>query len=94
MNGYIESIMDTESGICFLSGKRCDTVRHEIFFGTGNRALSKKNGCWVNLSPEMHRQVHADRETDLMLKKECYKRFCATRSREEFYRLFRRYYDD
>lgn len=52
-NGYNNSILSTENGTCFICGKQCTTVRHEIF-GASNRQLSKKYGLWVNLCPECH----------------------------------------
>ena len=48
-NGYNPSILATEDGVCMLCGLCTDTARHEIFYGTGERSLSKRYGLWVNL---------------------------------------------
>lgn len=61
-NGYNESIMSTEEGVCVLCGLVTDTARHEVFYGTATRALSKKYGLWVNLCPRCHARVHADKK--------------------------------
>lgn len=56
-NGYNESLFDTEDGICFLTGAKCDTARHEIF-GASNRHISKEDGLWIAVAPEVHRAIH------------------------------------
>ena len=89
-NGYAPSILETEPGICYLCRSHKDTARHEIFFGTGNRKLSKACGLWVNLCPRCHALVHEDKRADEALKR---RGFEAYGDREDFYKLFRRYYD-
>lgn len=59
-NGYSESLFDTKDGVCFLTGKACTTARHEIFNGS-NRANSKEDGLWINVSPEVHELLHKDK---------------------------------
>ncbi len=94
-NGYNPSILDTEEGLCYLSHAVGETVRHEIFFGPGNRKLSKEYGCWCYLLPEIHDALHAEiGDYDDFLKHLCYRKFCERYGREKFYSLFRRYYDD
>ena len=94
-NGYAPSIMDTEPGIDYLTKSPClDTVRHEIYFGVGNRKISKANGFWVNLSPISHKIVHSDSHYDNRLKIECYQTFLKTHSRDDFKKLIGRYYDE
>lgn len=61
-NGYNKSLLDTEYGVCYLCSYHGDTARHEIFYGTGTRALSKRFGLWINLCPRCHAEVHADKE--------------------------------
>ena len=61
-NGYAPSIMATTAGECYLCPYVGDTARHEVFYGTGTRALSKRYGLWVNLCPRCHAEVHADPE--------------------------------
>lgn len=62
-NGYNKSIMNTASGVCFICGRETETARHEIFYGEGERKLSKLFGLWVNLCPECHAEVHEDKRT-------------------------------
>lgn len=96
-NGYAPSILDTKQGICFTCGNYGDTVRHEIYYGVGNRAVSKANGCWVNLCPECHRIVHEKADNgrlDASLKRSCYRVYCIDHDKAEFYSLFRRFYDE
>lgn len=94
-NGYNPSILDTHEGVCYLTHKQGETVRHEIFYGTGNREWSKKLGCWCYLSPETHEKLHAhEGDYDEYLKHLCYNIFCELFDRETFYKIFRRYYDD
>ena len=59
-NGYEPSILATTSGVCYLCGAYCETARHEIWGGTGERSLSKRYGLWVNICPACHREVHAE----------------------------------
>lgn len=61
-NGYNKSLLDTEAGECYLCPYVGDTARHEIFYGTSTRALSKRLGLWVNLCPRCHAEVHADKK--------------------------------
>ena len=56
-NGYIESIMTTTDGECYICGRVCDTARHEIY-GASNRTNSKAWGTWVALCPTCHERVH------------------------------------
>ena len=63
-NGYNKSIMATTAGECYLCGYEGETARHEVFYGTGARALSKHYGLWVNLCPRCHAEVHADPESE------------------------------
>lgn len=93
-NGYAPSIMETEDGLCFMHKGKCETVRHEIYFGTGNRKVSKANGFWVNICPRCHAYIHANKDTDEELKRECYRVFTRSHSPEDFFRLIGRYYED
>jgi Zn-finger protein len=83
-NKYNKSILNTEQGRCFVCGLSTETCRHEIFFGKGNRAISKKLGFWVNICPECHRKIHGDREMDLMLKKLAEMKYLETHDMSEF----------
>lgn len=93
-NGYIPSIMKTEDGLCFLHKGYCETVRHEIYFGVGNRKVSKENGFWVNVCPRCHRFIHAEKNIDEKLKRECYTEYTRTHTPKEFYELIGKYYED
>ena len=94
-NGYNASLLDTHEGTCYLTHRQGETVRHEIFFGVGNRKLSKEYGCWCYLHPETHADLHAGKgDYDDYLKHLCYRKFCEKYGRQYFYELFRRYYDD
>ena len=59
-NGYNSSLLDTEDGECYLCHTEGQTVRHEIYMGTGERSLSKRFGLWVNLCTKCHAEVHAE----------------------------------
>lgn len=56
-NGYNKSLFNTEDGICFVTGVKCDTARHEIF-GASNRAYSKADGLWIAVTPFIHDLIH------------------------------------
>ena len=83
-NKYNPPILATEQGTCFICKTETETCRHEIFYGKGNRAISKKLGFWVNLCPECHRKIHGDREMDLMLKKLAEMKYLETHDMSEF----------
>lgn len=56
-NKYAPSIFGEQSE-CYLCGNMEDLVRHEVFHGTANRAISKKYGCWVLLCARCHHDLH------------------------------------
>lgn len=57
-NGYNKSLFDTREGVCWYCHRGGDTVRHEVFFGQKDRAISKKVGTWLYLCPRCHAWVH------------------------------------
>lgn len=69
-NGYAPSVIQPfDTGECYLCGCRGDLVRHEVFHGD-NRTKSKALGCWVQLCPRCHGQLHSRRpEWDWELKR-------------------------
>lgn len=83
-NNYNKSILRTEQGECFVCGSSTETARHEVFYGTANRKISKKLGLWINICPTCHDRVHRDRELDLMLKKLAQVEFLKTHDITEF----------
>lgn len=92
-NGYNKSILDTEDGTCYLCHTDGQTVRHEIYMGTGERRLSKKYGLWINLCPACHMEVHAEPKgrKAAQLDKDAEAAFLAEgHSEDEFIRIFRR----
>lgn len=80
-NGYAPSIVPYRE----LSA---DVVRHEVFFGTANRRLSKEWGLWVELTPATHAKVHESAAADLWLKRLAQKAFEDKHSREMFIEIF------
>ena len=101
-NGYEPSVFDTEQGTCFLCGAEGDTVRHEAYFGSKNRRMSKEKGAWANICPRCHRIIHEkpdDGKLDWEFKQICQKAIIdkldseGHDGRKIFYAWFRRYYD-
>lgn len=99
-NGYAPSILTTQSGEDYiLKNKELslhyegETCRHEIYFGTANREMSKANGFWVNLLPQTHIDLHERRKDwDTWLKEKCQRKYELHHSREEFVKLVGRSY--
>lgn len=58
-NGYKPSLFGSEDGICYITGRRCDTARHEVF-NKHARQYSKEDGLWIAVSPEVHDTIHAN----------------------------------
>ena len=50
----MESIMNTEKGVCWLCGKHTETELHHVYGGVANRKLSDMDGLTVNLCWECH----------------------------------------
>lgn len=94
-NGYNPSIMQDKEE-CYITKQTGDLVRHEIYFGSANRKISKEQGFWVWLRPEWHNtsdySVHFNRALDLRLKMDCQEIYEKTHSREEFTALIGRSY--
>lgn len=91
----MKSIMQTEKR-CYVCGTTYGLHEHHIFFGTGNRKVSERNGfkCWLcgrhhNLSEE---GVHFNRQLDLRLKMECQAEYEKHHSRGEFMALIGKNY--
>lgn len=93
-NGYAPSIMQTNKECWVSKMQNCDLVRHEIYFGSANRKISKANGCWVWLTPYWHKLIHSAMgcKLNLRLKRECQKIYEETHTREEFRQLIGKSY--
>ena len=90
-NGYKPSIMATTAGECYLCHFVGDTARHEVYYGTGTRELSKRYGLWVDLCPRCHDEVHAEPEGEKAkkLRTDAEQAFIAEgHSQAEFTRIF------
>ena len=95
------SILQGEEKKCYLTGyEGAGLDCHHIYFGTGNRRISDENGFWVWIRHDFHiadsenDTPHNNPEVDLMLKKECQKKYEETHSREAFMELVGRNYLD
>lgn len=92
-NGYGPSILNTNPEEDYLTKKESfKTCRHEIFFGNGNRAISKSFGLWAYFSPEAHALIHNNRDIDLKLKQEVQRIYEENHTREEFMALIGKNY--
>ena len=59
---------------CYVCGTTLNLHLHHIFYGTGNRKLSDKDGCVIYLCHAHHtggQGVHFDRRLDLTIKAKC-----------------------
>lgn len=88
-NGYANSLFDTEDGVCFICGIQRDTARHELFYGTADRPISKAVGLWLNVCPKCHERAHKNPEK---LHEMGQRMFEFNHSHEEFLEMFKRNY--
>lgn len=69
-----ESIVSNEK-VCFRCRTTQNLARHHIFFGSANRKLSEKYGCWIWLCARHHNMsdegIHFDHEYDTEIKQKC-----------------------
>jgi len=82
---------------CVVCGLTTNLHKHHIFYGTANRRMSEKYGCWCYLCARHHNMsdhgVHADNLLDLKLKQMCQDTFeRQVGSREQFRAIFGRSY--
>lgn len=78
---------------CVVCGDDRHLHKHHVFFGTANRKISEKYGCWVWLCPRHHnasnRGVHLNKVLDDKLKRDCQLEWEKIYgSRDEFIRVF------
>ena len=90
-----KSILTDDLSVSYLSGKPTECIHH-VFGGNGRRSISEKYGFIVPLTNDEHNMsntgVHFNRELDLMLKRECQKKFEESHSHDEFMRIIKRNY--
>lgn len=92
------SILQGKEKRCYITGAVDNLHKHHIYFGTGNRQISDKNGLWVWLRADYHNMsdygVHGKNghELDLKLKRDCQAEYEKTHSREDFIKLIGRNY--
>lgn len=92
------SILQGKAKRCYLSDREIGQLeRHHIYYGSGMRQISDKNGFWVWLTPEWHRGtqgVHGKdgHKVDLLLKQDCQRKFEETHTREEWMALIGKNY--
>lgn len=60
---------------CYVCNTTYNLHKHHIFYGTSNRKLSEKYGCWCYLCAYHHNMsdagVHFNKDLDRTLKQEC-----------------------
>lgn len=81
---------------CWVCGTESNLHEHHIFFGSGLRKISEKNGFKVWLCAFHHNMsdkgVHFDKKLDKFLKRICQLTYEKEHSHEEFMRLIGRNY--
>ena len=82
---------------CHNCGLTVNIEKHHVFYGTGQRKISDKNGFFFDLCSICHRSqpqgVHGgNRELDLRLKREKQEEYEQTHTRAEFMKLIGRNY--
>lgn len=92
------SILQGKVKRCYLTDtENVPLEKHHCFYGHGKRAISDKYGFWVWLRPEWHRGtsgVHGKNghNIDLLLKRDCQRKYEETHSREEWLELMKKNY--
>lgn len=90
-----KSIISNEKECYVCRYTRC-VEQHHIFFGTANRKISDKDGCWVYLCQRHHTSfigVHNNRDLDLQLKRICQQKWEEINGdREQFIKRYGRSY--
>ena len=86
-----KSLMSNQQA-CYVCGG-IGVQKHHIFYGTANRKLSEKYGCWVWLCPAHHNMsddgVHFNKALDTKLKQECQEKWEAEYGdRDKFRKIF------
>ena len=95
------SLMNTTKGTCYLCGCNRGYQKHHCWHGTANRKMADKEGLWVWLCNDCHRELHDHgvKDEDLMVESQeawerkyieayPYEHHAEEAAREEFRRLF------
>lgn len=81
---------------CLVCGSTHNLHKHHIFFGTANRKLSEKYGCWCYLCARHHNMsnegVHFNKPLDTKLKQYAQKKFNEVYPDLDFMRIFGKNY--
>jgi len=90
----MQSIISNER-VCLVCGTTNDIHKHHIFYGSANRKLSEKHGCWCYLCAAHHNfsnaGVHFNKALDLELKERCQAEWESRNGgRADFIRVFGR----
>lgn len=51
----MESILNTQYGVCYVCGKVCATEYHHIFYGVSKRKIADREGLTCYLCRECHK---------------------------------------
>lgn len=92
----MKSIIQTKKQ-CYICRAEIGLHNHHIYFGTGRRPISERNGFKVWLCQPHHEStfgVHGTKghELDLYLKKKCQIKYEENHTREDFIKLIGRNY--
>lgn len=82
---------------CYVCGTTNDLNRHHVFYGTANRKLSEKYGCWIWLCSKHHNMsdegIHFNKALDICVKCLCQEKWEAINgSRADFIHTFGKSY--
>lgn len=91
----MRSIVDNEQQ-CLVCGSTYNLHKHHIFFGSANRKLSEKYGCWCYLCARHHNMsnegVHFNKPLDTKLKQYTQKKFNEVYPDLDFMQIFGKNY--
>lgn len=91
----MQSIISNEKQ-CLVCGSTVYIHKHHIFFGTANRKLSEKYGCWCYLCSRHHNMsengVHSNKILDNTLKEFAQKKFNEAYPDLDFLKIFGKNY--
>lgn len=91
----MRSIVNNERE-CLVCGSTYNLHKHHIYYGTANRKLSEKYGCWCYLCARHHNMssegVHFNKPLDTKLKEFTQKKFNEVYPDLDFMRIFGKNY--